>query len=65
MWIIVLCMQRICITSVLLQTIKYVNVVLGKSVDLVQLGSSAKDRPEVVEQAKYNNSNLNFPQKTL
>jgi len=40
--------------SVLLYATKYENVVLSKFVNLVYLGSNARD--EVVEQAKYNNS---------
>ena len=41
---------------VLLYANKHVNVVLCKSVDLVQLVSNVSDRPGAVEQAKYNNS---------
>ena len=56
MCIIILCVPRFYIIPVLLYLIKYVNVVLCESVDLVLLGSNAGDRPGVVEQAKYNNS---------
>ena len=56
--------HRICISPVLLYAMKYVNVVLCKSVDLVQLGPNATDGPRVVEQVKYNKGQLNFlPQK--
>jgi len=40
--IIMLCVQTICIIPVLLYAMKYVNVVLCKSVDLVYLGSNAR-----------------------
>ena len=54
--IIILCVQRICITLVLSHATKHVNAVLCKSVDLVYFGSNARDRPGIVVQAKYINS---------
>ena len=51
--IIILCVQTICIIPVLLYAMKYVNVLLCKSIDMA---SNVSDRPGVVEQTIYNNS---------
>jgi len=54
--ITILCVQTIRIIPGLLNAMKYVNVVLCKSVDLVWLGSNARDRRGVLVK-------LNFPPK--